>query len=287
MADAFAMNERLGIDVVKTGYVCDAGGIERRLPDGSIAREWHDGQWNAGHHLRVLEAAAKHHVAINTHEPIKDTGLRRTYPNWIAREGARGQEYNAWGSPPNSAEHTAILPFTRMLSGPMDYTPGIFDLAPYGLAAENRVRSTLAKELSLYVVLYSPIQMVADLLENYEKHTDAFQFIRDVPTDWEESRALAGEVGDYVVFARKERGGEDWYLGALTDEDARKLSVSLDFLSPDKNYEAQIYRDGTDADWKTNPYAMVIEKKAMKRGDTLQLDLATSGGAAIRFKALD
>ena len=287
MADAFDLYQQHNVAQVKTGYVADGGKIKRIDEQGIVRNEWHDGQFMVGEYLRSVTEAAKRKISINTHEPIKDTGLRRTYPNWIAREGARGQEYNAWGSPPNSAEHTAILPFTRMLSGPMDYTPGIFDLAPYGLAAENRVRSTLAKELSLYVVLYSPIQMVADLLENYEQHTDAFQFIRDVPTDWEESRALAGEVGDYVVFARKERGGEDWYLGALTDEDARKLSVSLDFLSPDKNYEAQIYRDGADADWKTNPYAMVIAKKAMKRGDTLQLDLATSGGAAIRFKALD
>lgn len=287
MADAFDLYQQHNVAQVKTGYVADGGKIKRIDEQGIVRNEWHDGQFMVGEYLRSVTEAAKRKISINTHEPIKDTGLRRTYPNWIAREGARGQEYNAWGSPPNSAEHTAILPFTRMLSGPMDYTPGIFDLAPYGLDAENRVRSTLAKELSLYVVLYSPIQMVADLLENYEKHADAFQFIRDVPTDWEESRALAGEVGDYVVFARKERGGEDWYLGALTDEDARKLSVSLDFLSPNKNYEAQIYRDGPDADWKTNPYAMVIEKKNMKHGDTLQLSLATSGGAAIRFKALD
>lgn len=287
MSDAFDLYQKNHVAQVKTGYVADGGKIKRIDENGIARNEWHDGQFMVGEYLHSVTEAAKRKISINTHEPIKDTGLRRTYPNWIAREGARGQEYNAWGTPPNSPEHTAILPFTRMLSGPMDYTPGIFDLAPYGLDAENRVRSTLAKELSLYVVLYSPIQMAADLIENYEEKPEAFQFILDVPTDWEESRALAGEVGEYVVFARKERNAEDWYLGALTDENARKVSLQLDFLSPDKSYEAQIYRDGKNANWKTNPYDLVIEKKTVKHGDQLDLALATSGGAAIRFRALE
>lgn len=286
MGAAFDLYQKNHVTQVKTGYVADGGKIKRIDENGIVRNEWHDGQFMVGEYLRSVTEAAKRKISINTHEPIKDTGLRRTYPNWIAREGARGQEYNAWGSPPNSAEHTAILPYTRMLAGPMDYTPGIFNLAPEGLEAVNRVQSTLAKELALYVVLYSPIQMAADLIENYEAKPEAFQFIRDVPTDWEESLALAGEVGDYVVFARKERKGNDWYLGAVTDEAARDLTVSLDFLSPAQKYEAQIYRDGSDADWKTNPYAMVIEKKAVQQGDKLQVKLASSGGLAIRFRAL-
>ena len=291
MADAYDLYKQYGVTQIKTGYVAD-GGKAKRIDEKGIARnEWHDGQFMVGEYLRSVTEAAKRKISINTHEPIKDTGMRRTYPNWITREGARGQEYNAWGSPPNSPEHTVMLPYTRMLSGPMDYTPGIFDLAPYGLDAENRVQSTLAKELALYVVLYSPIQMAADLIENYlqpdgKTIKPAFQFILDVPTDWETSKALAGEVGDYTVIARKERNGQDWYLGAITDENARNIAIALDFLDLDKQYEAQIYRDGAKADWKTNPYDMVIEKKMVSAKDTLNFKLGTSGGAAIRFKAL-
>ncbi len=287
MDDAYDLYAQHGVSQVKTGHVADAGKI-KRIDDQGIARyEWHDGQFMVGEYLRSITEAAERKISINTHEPIKDTGLRRTYPNWITREGARGQEFNAWGSPPNTPEHTAILPYTRMLSGPMDFTPGIFDLSFNGLDAENRPQTTLAKQLALYVVLYSPIQMAADLPKNYEANLDAFQFIRDVPTDWEESKAIAGEVGDYVVFARKERDGKDWYLGALTDEQARQLSVRLNFLDPDQQYVAQLYYDGKEADWKTNPYTMMIEEKRVVRGETLSLDLATSGGAAVRFKAVD
>lgn len=286
MDDAFALYEKHGVTQVKTGYVADGGQIKRIDENGITRHEWHDGQFMVGEYLHSATEAAKHHISINSHEPIKDTGLRRTYPNWLAREGARGQEYNAWGSPPNSPEHTAMLPFTRMLAGPMDFTPGIFDLAPKGLDAENRVQTTLMKQLALYVVLYSPIQMAADLPRNYQKHLDAFQFIRDVPTDWYQSIALAGEVGDYVVFARQAKDQKDWYLGALTDENAREVKVKLDFLDPNKRYQAQIYRDGAKADWKTNPYDYVIETKEVSAKDSLTLQLASSGGTAIRFKAL-
>ncbi|ROQ25921.1 glycoside hydrolase family 97 protein [Gallaecimonas pentaromativorans] len=285
--DAMALYQRLGVSQVKTGYVADGGEIDRRDAKGIRRHEWHDGQFMVNHYQKVVTEAAKYHIAINSHEPIKDTGLRRTYPNWISREGARGQEYNAWGTPPNSPEHTVMLPFTRLLAGPMDFTPGIFDLAPTDLKDGNRVQTTLAKQLALYVTIYSPIQMAADLPENYQKHLDAFQFIRDVPTDWEESKALAGAVGDYLVMARKARGGKDWYLGAITDEQARVLPVKLDFLDSGTRYEAQIYRDGAKADWQSNPYDYVIEKKTVSRSDTLALKLATSGGAAIRFKALE
>ena len=196
MEAAFDLYESLGVRQVKTGYVADAGDIRRIDEHGIEKHEWHDGQFTVDHHIRVLQEAAKRKISINTHEPVKDTGLRRTYPNWLAREGARGQEYNAWGSPVNPPEHVAILPFTRMLGGPMDYTPGIVDLTFDGMDAKFRVKNTLAKEISLYVVLYSPVQMAADLPENYLKQPQAFQFIKDVPTDWEQSVALAGEVGD-------------------------------------------------------------------------------------------
>lgn len=291
MGDAFDLYQKHGVTQVKTGYVADGGKAKRIDAQGIVRNEWHDGQFVIGEYLRSVTEAAKRHISINTHEPIKDTGLRRTYPNWISREGARGQEYNAWGSPPNSPEHTVMLPFTRLLAGPMDYTPGIFNLAPFGLDAENRVQSTLAKELALYVVIYSPIQMAADLIENYleadgETLKPGFQFILDVPTDWETSKAIAGAVGDYIVMARKQRNAQDWYLGAITDEQARDMTIKLDFLDKGKTYEAQIYRDGEKADWKTNPYALTIEKKNVTSTDTLSFKLATSGGAAIRFKAL-
>ncbi|NVD73749.1 glycoside hydrolase family 97 protein [Duganella sp. BJB1802] len=276
-----------GVTQVKTGYVADNAKIKRIDAQGRVRYEWHDGQFMVGEYLRSVEEAAKRHISIDTHEPVKDTGLRRTYPNWITREGARGQEYNAWGFPPNPPEHTAILPFTRMLSGPFDYTPGIFNLKPNGEQSENRVRSTLAKELALYVVLYSPIQMAADLPENYEARRDAFQFIVDVPTDWEQSRAIAGEVGQYVAMARQQRGGADWYLGTLSNEKPRSLNLKLDFLAPHKRYQAQIYRDGAKADWESNPYDIVIEQREVGRDDVLSLWLAPGGGAAVRFKALD
>ena len=288
MSAAYDLYEKHGVTQIKTGYVADGGDIKRIDEQGNTRYEWHDGQFMVNEYLHSIKEAAKRRISINTHEPIKATGLRRTYPNWIAREGARGQEFNAWGNPPNPPEHTAILPFTRMLGGPMDFTPGIFDMGFNGLEADkNRPQTTLAKQLALYVVLYSPIQMAADLPRHYEANLAPFQFIRDVPTDWQESIAIAGEVGDYVVFARHERDGRDWYLGALTDEEARQVNVKLDFLSANTRYEAQIYRDGDNANWLTAPYDIAIEKKVVTAADNLSLKLATSGGVAIRFKALD
>ena len=284
MAAAFDLYESLGVRQVKTGYVGDAGDIRRPDASGVVLNEWHDGQFMVNHHIRVLQEAAKRKISINTHEPVKDTGLRRTYPNWLSREGARGQEYNAWGKPVNPPEHVAILPFTRMLAGPMDYTPGIVDLTFEGLDGKHRVPHTLAKELSLYVVLYSPVQMAADLPENYEKHPQAFQFIKDVPVDWDESVALAGEVGDFVAIARKQRGSPDWFVGALTDEQPRQLALKFDFLDPRERYVAEIYRDGPEADWKTRPYDLVVERRTVTAKDTLDLRLAASGGAAIRIR---
>ncbi len=287
MEAAFDLYQRLGVRQVKTGYVADAGDIKRVDEQGVAHYEWHDGQFMANHHLKVVKEAAKRKLSINPHEPIKDTGLRRTYPNWIAREGARGQEFNAWGSPPNPPEHTAILPYTRMLAGPMDFTPGIFNLTFHGPDSPNRVQTTLAKQLALYVVLYSPIQMAADLPENYEARLDAFQFIRDVPTDWEESFALQGEVGDFVAIARRERGGDEWFLGALTDEEPRLLSLPLTFLAEEVKYIAEIYRDGEQAHWHSHPYEIVIERVELDRDQVLALSLAAGGGAAVRFRPVD
>lgn len=292
MDDAFALYEKSNVSQVKTGYVADGGNIKRIDENGIARHEWHDGQFMVNEYLYNVKLAAKHKISINTHEPIKDTGLRRTYPNWIAREGARGQEFNAWGTPPNPPEHIPMLAFTRMLAGPMDFTPGIFDMGFNGLGDDtNRPQTTLAKQLALYVVLYSPIQMAADLPKNYLAKPDAFQFIQDVPTDWQQSIALDGEVGDFIVFARKERkrdkySGNDWYLGAVTDEEARTIEVKLDFLEKGKKFEAHIYQDGKNAEWKNNPYDLDIEKRIVSANDKLTLKLATSGGTAIRFKAL-
>ena len=246
-------------------------------------REWHEGQWMSNHHLRVLEQAAKHRIAINSHEPIKDTGLRRTYPNWVSREGARGMEFNAWGQPPNPPAHEATLAFTRMLAGPMDFTPGIVSLKGRG---GQQIQSTLAKQLALYVALYSPIQMAADLPEHYAQHPDAFQFIKDVAVDWEESHVLNGEVGEYVTFARKARGSEEWFLGSVGDARARQLAVPLSFLEPDRRYRAEIYRDGDQADWKSAPFEFVRETREVRSSDTLPLHLAAGGGQAVRFVPL-
>jgi alpha-glucosidase len=275
-----------GISVVKTGYVKPSGSIERTLDDGTVGHEWFAGQYRVNHEMKVAEVAARNQISIVAHEPVKDTGLRRTWPNMLSREGARGQEFNAWGRPTNPPEHLTILPFTRLLAGPMDFTPGIFDITFGKTNVNERVQSTLATQLALYVLIYSPVQMAADLPENYEKRPDAFQFIRDVPTDWETSRTLQGMIGDYVVVARQQRGTADWYLGATTDENARKLTIPLDFLERGKNYEAQIYRDGPDADYLTNPTSLVIEQRRVSSKDRIEASLAAGGGLAVRFRAL-
>ncbi|WP_312768648.1 glycoside hydrolase family 97 protein [Pseudoxanthomonas mexicana] len=282
MGDAFDLYQRVGVPAVKTGYVADASQAKVTGTDGKRYYAWHEGQDMARHHLKVVTEAAKRHIAVNPHEPIKDSGLRRTYPNWITREGARGMEFSAWGQPGNPPEHEANLVFTRLLAGPMDYTPGIFGMKT---RSTDGIATTWAKQLSLYVVIYSPLQMAADLLENYEKNPAPFQFIKDVPVDWDDTRVLNGEVGDYVTIARKERGGDNWYLGALTDEDGRTLSVPLTFLDEGRRYTAQIYRDGDTAHWKTAPQDIVIEERSVARGDTLTLKLAPGGGQAIRFVA--
>jgi alpha-glucosidase len=286
MAEAYALYESLGIPAIKTGYVADGGEITRRDADGKVYKEWHDGQYAVNHHLRALQLAAKHKIAINAHEPVKDTGLRRTYPNAFSREGARGQEYNAWGQPPNDPAHTTILPFTRMLSGPMDFTPGIFDLN-FGKSVEEdpRVQTTLAKQLALYVLLHSPIQMAADLPRNYEARPEAFEFIKQVPVDWSESIMLDGYPGTFAVMARKDRNSENWYVGAVSDENARTLSLPLTFLGAG-TYQARIYQDGASADWLTNPYEFEVSDQIVSATETLSIRLAPGGGAAISFRPI-
>jgi alpha-glucosidase len=293
MEAAFDLYRSLGVAQVKTGYVADAGDVVRIDENGIRRYEWHDGQFMVRHHLKVVQEAAKRQIAINAHEPVKDTGLRRTYPNWMTREGARGMEFNAWGSPPNPPSHEAMLAFTRMLAGPMDFTPGIFDLRPNERPPlsddmprgdpANRPQTTLAKQLALYVVLYSPLQMAADLPENYEARMDAFQFIKDVEADWEQSIALAGEIGEYVAFARQGRKSQEWFLGAVTDENPRDLVLPLTFLEQGRRYRAQVYRDGPEAHWDTNPYAIVIEEKTVTGGETFAVRMAPGGGFAVRF----
>ena len=269
--------DRYGVHMIKLGFV------GTRL-DSS---EWPDSQYAVESLQTIVEAAARHHTAIFPHESVKDTGLRRTWPNLMSREGARGQEYNG-GSPDtgNSPDHTTILPFTRMLSGPFDFTPGIFGFDYRDTRPHNRVPSTLAHQLALFVVLYSPVQMAADLTENYDRYPDAFRFIQDVPTDWEASRTLQGEIGEFAVVARQQRGGADWYLGAITNDDRRVLSVPLDFLTKGRRYEAQIYADAPDADWRTAPERYRISSRIVTADDAMTIDLASGGGQAIRFRAL-
>lgn len=283
MDAGFALYQRLGWHSVKTGYVADAGGARVRGPDGQPHLAWHESQPMAQHHQRVVQAAARHQVAVNAHEPFKDTGLRRTYPNMISREGARGMEFSAWGQPGNPPEHELNLVFTRLLAGPMDYTPGIFGMetrSPDGIA------TTWAKQLALYVTIYSPIVMAADLLENYEANPGPFKFIKDVAVDWSDTRVLNGEVGDFVTIARKDRNSDQWFLGAMTDEHPRVLGAPLSFLDPGRRYRAEIYRDAPDAHWKTNREAIVIEAREVTAADTLDLRLAPGGGQAIRFVPL-
>jgi len=280
MDSAFALYHSLGLDAIKSGYVTDT-------VDGGHS---HHGQFMVNHYRHVIQEAAKYGIMVDAHEPIHDTGERRTYPNMMSREGARGQEYNAWGAEGgNPPEHETNLFFTRMLAGPMDFTPGIFDiLIERGTGRprrpdESRVRTTLAKQLALYVVLYSPLQMAADLPENYEKQP-AFQFIRDVAVDWDTTRVIDGKIGDYVIVARKERGGPSWFLGAITDEEARTFDVPLSFLTPGQNYTAEVYADGPGANWVTNPLAVKISKRAVTSTSVLRVVLAPGGGQAVRIR---
>jgi len=275
---AYDYYERHGVHAVKTGYVADAGGVLREDPDGTEQWEYHDGQFMARHHVLVAQAAARHHIAINAHEPIKDTGLRRTYPNLVSREGARGTEYMAWGNPPNPPSHEPTLLFTRMLSGPLDYTPGIVSLA----GREGRpIPNTLAHQLADYVVIYSPIQMAADLPENYLKHPDALAFIERVPVDWERTRVLAGDIGEYAVVARQRRGGSDWWIGGVTDARRREVTIDLSFLQRGRSYTAEIWRDGPGGGIDGDRFAMARETRTVTAGDALSMVMESGGGFGI------
>lgn len=277
---AYALYRSLGIDAIKTGYVTDL----------NSSGDSHYSQAMVNHYRRVLELAARDSIMLDVHEPMHDTGERRTFPNMMSREGARGQEYNAWsGDGGNPPEHETILFFTRLLAGPMDFTPGIFDLLIQSDSGrprrpdEPRVRTTLAKQLALYVVLYSPLQMAADLPVNYAGQP-AFQFIRDVAVDWDTTRVLDARIGDYVAVARRERNGQTWYLGAITDEAARTLEVPLSFLTPGKQYVAEIYADGPKANWLDNPLPVTITRSSVTSMTRLRIVMAPGGGQAIRLR---
>lgn len=277
---ALEQYQKLGVSSVKTGY---AGKIR---PAGY----YHHGQWMVRHYRKVLEAAARHGITVNAHEPIKPTGIRRTYPNMMTREGVRGMEWNAWsrGNPP---EHTVNLAFTRMLAGPLDYTPGIFDLKLEhkadqhrlwneldGLETKGRMHSTLARQLALFVVLYSPIQMASDQIENYENHP-ALEFIREVPVTWDQTRALDGSIGDFVVIAR--RSGDRWFVGAISDEEPRRLRLDLDFLEAGRTYQARVFSDSASAHYQSAPLDFEVRDLEVKGGDHMVVNLAAGGGQAV------
>jgi hypothetical protein len=272
---AYRFMKAYGYDAVKSGYV---GKI---IPRG----EQHDGQWMVNHYQRAVSKAAEYKIMVNSHESVRLTGVQRTYPNWIAAEAARGNEFNAWSSG-NPPEHETILPFTRLMGGPMDYTPGIFQIrmSYYDPNRKEQVHTTLAKQLALYVTLYSPLQMAADLPENYEAKLDAFQFIKDVAVDWDDTKILEAEPGDYVTIARKAKGKEAWYLGAITDASPRTAAASLSFLDPKQKYVATIYADAPDAHFETNPMAYKISSSLVTSKTVLKLQLAASGGAAVSIK---
>lgn len=287
LGDALDLYRDNNVQAIKTGYVA-FDGVNLEGADGERYKEAQHGQYMVRHYRKVIEEAAKRQISIVAHEPIKDTGIRRTYPNFIQREGVRGQEFNAWatdgGNPP---EHTVIIPFTRTLAAPVDFTPGIFDLTYNEARPNNRVNTTLAKQLALYVTLYAPQQMVTDMPKNYLAKKDAFQFIKDVPVDWHTSFAVNAEIGDYLTMVRKDINSDDWYLGSMTDEHARVLDIDLSFLDENKTYQATIYRDADDAHWQHNPHAYTIESRNVTSKDKYQIKLAAGGGQAIRFKALN
>ena len=289
MTDAYKYYESHGVNNVKTGYV------------GSIAGHKHYDRWMVDHYNRTVVEGAKHKLCIDIHEPIHSTGISRTYPNLMSAEGMRGQEWQAWNSG-NSIDHNPTLPFTRNVAGPMDFTPGIFDLRYHNTinsaaATEDGsvnadykydffVNSTLAHQLAQYVIFYSPIQMVADLPDNYRERPDALQFIVDVPVDWADTRCLDAEIGDYVVTARKDKYSADWYVGGITDGKERTVELSLDFLDGDREYEATLYRDGDKAGWNTYPTDYTIDKQSVTASDILTIRMAEGGGFALQLKAL-
>lgn len=274
MEKAYSLMNKYGYDAVKSGYVGDI------IPRG----EHHYGQLMNNHYLHAVKEAAKHHIMVNAHEATRPTGLCRTYPNLVGNESARGTEYEAFGG--SRPDHTVVLPFTRLQGGPMDYTPGILE-TQLDTWSENKsyVRTTLVGQLALYLVMYSPLQMAADLPENYAKYMDAFQFIKDVAVDWDDSKYLEAEPGDYITVARKAKGTDNWFVGGKCDENGHKTTVKLDFLDKGKKYECTIYADAKDAHYEKNPKAYTITKKTVKKGDTIKLTEAPGGGFAVSLIA--
>ncbi len=271
MEQAYQFMNDHGYDAVKSGYVGDI------IPRG----EYHYGQWMNNHYLYAITEAAKHKIMVNAHEAVRPTGLSRTYPNLIGNESARGTEYESFGG--NNPDHTTILPFTRLIGGPMDYTPGIFEMDLSKLNPENnsKVNSTLARQLALYVTMYSPLQMAADLPENYNRFLDAFQFIKDVPVDWDDSRYLEAEPGDYITVARREKGGNNWFVGATVDENGHTARFTLHFLDPGKKYVATIYADAPDAHYRDHPQAYTISKSIVTHKSRIVQPCAPGGGFAM------
>jgi alpha-glucosidase len=265
LPEAYDYYKHFGVNYVKTGYVSP------RLNTG----DYHSSQIGVVHYQKTVELAAARKMMLDIHEPVKGTGIERTWPNLMTREGVMGQEYEGGAVTP---EHATVLPFTRLLAGPLDYTPGLFNLS----GTSRKVHSTLSKQLAFYVTMYSPMQMVADLPEHYEGHS-AFQFIRDVPVDWEITIPLDGVIGDFYAVARQDRNSDDWYIGAVTDEHERTITLRCDYLAPHTNYTATIYRDADDAHWKDNPEAYRIDTQIITSADTLTLRLAPGGGCAIRI----
>ena len=271
--NALRYYDRLGIHNVKTGYV------HAKLE----GKEWHKSQYGVRHMNHVIRTAAENHVCIDNHECVMPTGLCRTYPNLMTGEGVRGQEWDAWSTDGGSpASHLCILPFTRCMAGPVDFTPGTFDFSN-PVHPETRVHSTLARQLALFVTVYSPLQMASDMPESYMRYPDAFRFIEQVPCDWEQSKVLDAKIGKYVITARQDRHSADWYVGAITNEDERDIAVDLSFLEEGKTYTATIYRDGEQTEWREKPYEIVIETKQVRAGDVLRLTLKAAGGAAVRL----
>ena len=274
--EAYKYHRSYGIHAIKTGYVSPI----IRTRDGL---QLNKGQSGVRHYRKVIETAAKYHIAIDNHEPVMPTGLQRTYPNLMTQEGVRGQEWNAWSTDGGSpCSHVTVLPFTRIMAGPVDYTPGVFAFEN-PVMPETRVHSTLMNQLGLFVCLYSPLQMACDLPENYMKHPDAFRFIEQVPCDWERSMLVDGKIGEFCIFARQERGGEDWYIGGINADEPREVEVPLSMLEDGQTYTATIYRDGEQADWLTNPYDYRIESQTVTSSDKLQLRMASGGGFAVRI----
>jgi hypothetical protein len=274
MDKAYKLMNQYGYDAVKSGYVGDI------IPRG----EHHYSQTMNNHYLHAVKEAAKHHIMVNAHEATRPTGLCRTYPNLVGNESARGTEYEAFGG--SRPDHTVVLPFTRLQGGPMDYTPGIFETKLDTWSSNpSYVHTTLVGQLALYLVMYSPLQMAADLPEHYEKYMDAFQFIKDVAVDWDDSKYIEAEPGDYITVARKAKGTDNWFVGGKCDENGHKAVVKLDFLDKGRKYECTIYADAKDADYETNPKVYTITKKTVKKGDTLKITEARGGGFAVSLMA--